>query len=329
MKWKIGNVKIDNQIVLAPMARYGDSTFRRIVKSMGCGLIETEMVHDKSLANGSHRSRYVLYMTDYERPLSQQILVSDVESVKKACKIICDEVKPDIIDLNMGCSVAKVAIRSQNGSALLKDPQKVSDLVEAAVESSSVPVTVKIRSGWDSKSINAVEISQIIEDTGASAIALHPRTGCDTYGVPADWSLIRDVKDAVSIPVIGNGDVKTCYDAKRMLDETGCDAVMIGRAVLGNPWIIKECIDYIDYGIEPEEVPVEEKVKMMKKHTEMLVELKGEKWAIKRMRSPNSFYLNRMPNAIDVKRRLFQIDNQKELFELFDEYLEEYAKNSK
>ena len=306
MKWKIGNVKIDNQIVLAPMARYGDSTFRRIVKSMGCGLIETEMVHDKSLANGSHRSRYVLYMTDYERPLSQQILVSDVESVKKACKIICDEVKPDIIDLNMGCSVAKVAIRSQNGSALLKDPQKVSDLVEAAVESSSVPVTVKIRSGWDSKSINAVEISQIIEDAGASAIALHPRTGCDTYGVPADWSLIRDVKDA-----------------------TGCDAVMIGRAVLGNPWIIKECIDYIDYGIEPEEVPVEEKVKMMKKHTEMLVELKGEKWAIKRMRSPNSFYLNRMPNAIDVKRRLFQIDNQKELFELFDEYLEEYAKNSK
>ena len=319
MKWKIGNVKIDNQIVLAPMARYGDSTFRRIVKSMGCGLIETEMVHDKSLANGSHRSRYVLYMTDYERPLSQQILVSDVESVKKACKIICDEVKPDIIDLNMGCSVAKVAIRSQNGSALLKDPQKVSDLVEAAVESSSVPVTVKIRSGWDS----------IIEDAGASAIALHPRTGCDTYGVPADWSLIRDVKDAVSIPVIGNGDVKTCYDAKRMLDETGCDAVMIGRAVLGNPWIIKECIDYIDYGIEPEEVPMEEKVKMMKKHTEMLVELKGEKWAIKRMRSPNSFYLNRMPNAIDVKRRLFQIDNQKELFELFDEYLEEYAKNSK
>ena len=252
MKWKIGNVKIDNQIVLAPMARYGDSTFRRIVKSMGCGLIETEMVHDKSLANGSHRSRYVLYMTDYERPLSQQILVSDVESVKKACKIICDEVKPDIIDLNMGCSVAKVAIRSQNGSALLKDPQKVSDLVEAAVESSSVPVTVKIRSGWDSKSINAVEISRIIEDAGASAIALHPRTGCDTYGVPADWSLIRDVKDAVSIPVIGNGDVKTCYDAKRMLDETGCDAVMIGRAVLGNPWIIKECIDYIDYGIEPE-----------------------------------------------------------------------------
>ena len=123
--------------------------------------------------------------------------------------------------------------------------------------------------------------------------------------------------------------MKTCYDAKRMLDETGCDAVMIGRAVLGNPWIIKECIDYIDYGIEPEEVPVEEKVKMMKKHTEMLVELKGEKWAIKRMRSPNSFYLNRMPNAIDVKRRLFQIDNQKELFELFDEYLEEYAKNSK
>ncbi len=182
MKWKIGNVKIDNQIVLAPMARYGDSTFRRIVKSMGCGLIETEMVHDKSLANGSHRSRYVLYMTDYERPLSQQILVSDVESVKKACKIICDEVKPDIIDLNMGCSVAKVAIRSQNGSALLKDPQKVRELVEAAVESSSVPVTVKIRSGWDSKSINAVEISRIIEDAGASAIALHPRTGCDTYG---------------------------------------------------------------------------------------------------------------------------------------------------
>lgn len=322
MKWKIGDVKIDNQIVLAPMARYGDSTFRRIIKSMGCGLIETEMVHDKSLVSGSHRSRYMLHMTEYERPLSQQILVSDVESIKIATKIICDEVSPDIIDLNMGCSVAKVAIRSQNGSALLKDPQKVSELVEAAVDSVSIPVTVKIRSGWDSKSINAVEISRIIEDAGASAVSVHPRTGCDSYGVPADWSIIKDVKDAVSIPVIGNGDVKTCYDAKRMLDETGCDAVMIGRGVLGNPWLVRQCIDYLDYGIEPEEVPVEEKIAMMKKHTEMLVELKGEKWGIKRMRSPNSFYLNHMPKVIDIKQRLFQIDNKEELFELFDEYLE-------
>ena len=329
MKWKIGDVEIDNQIVMAPMARYGDSTFRQIVKSMGCGLIETEMVHDKSLCYGSSRSKYMLYMTDYERPLSQQILVSDVESVKTASKIICDEVKPDIIDLNMGCSVAKVAIRSQNGSALLKDPQKVRDLVEATVESVSIPVTVKIRSGWNSKSINAVEISRIIEDAGASAITLHPRTGCDSYGVPADWSLIKDVKDAVSIPVIGNGDVKSCYDAKAMLDETGCDAVMIGRGILGNPWLVKQCIDYLDYGIEPEEVTVEEKIAMMKKHTEMLIELKGEKWGIKRMRSPNSFYLNGMPQAIDVKRRLFKIDNKEELFELFDEYLESVAKDSK
>ena len=237
---------------------------------MGCGLIGTEMVSAKSIVYDNEKTKEMLYMTEKERPIAQQIFGAEAEAFKIASKYICKTMKPDIIDINMGCPVTKVAIKSQSGSALLKTPEKIENIVQSVVESVSVPVTVKIRSGWDRKNINAVEVAGIVEDAGASAIAVHPRTREDRYDVPSDWNIIRKVKDSVSIPVIGNGDIWTCYDAKRMIDETNCDAIMIGRAVRGNPWLIKQCIEYLEDETEPEKITIDEKISMIKKHAELL-----------------------------------------------------------
>ena len=329
MKWKIGNVKIDNQVVLAPMAGICDSAFRRIVKSMGCGLIETEMVSDKAIVYDNHKTRKMLYMTEEERPISQQIFGAEAESFRIASEFVYEYMKPDIIDINMGCPVRKVAIKSQAGSALLKDPSKAEEIVRTVVETVPIPVTVKIRSGWDKKNVNAIKMAKIVEEAGASAITVHPRTREDRYDIPADWSIIKEVKEEVSIPVIGNGDIWTCYDAKKMIDETGCDGIMIGRAIRGNPWLVKQCIEYIDEGIEPERVSAEEKIAMAKKHAELLVDLKGEEFAIPEMRSHAAYYLKNLPGSIEIKPRIFKMNTKEELFNLLDEYLASYREHRK
>ena len=322
MKWKIGNVKIDNQVVLAPMAGITDSAFRRIAKSMGCGLLSTEMVSDKAIMYENTRTKEMLYMTECERPISQQIFGAEVESFKIAAEYICKNMKPDIIDINVGCPVPKVAERSKAGSALLKNPQKIGDIVEAVVDTVDVPVTAKIRSGWDNSCINALEVSGIIEDAGASAITVHPRTREQRYGEKADWSIIKDVKDSLSIPVIGNGDIFTCYDAKRMIDETSCDAIMLGRGAIGNPWLIRQCIDYLDEGIEPEKVTLDEKIEMIKKHAVLLSEIRSEKPAMHKMRTHTAYYLKGQWRSAEIKPRIFKMNTKEELFNLLDEYVE-------
>ena len=322
MKWKIGNVKIDNQVVLAPMAGITDSAFRRIAKSMGCGLLSTEMVSDKAIMYENTRTKEMLYMTECERPISQQIFGAEVESFKIAAEYICKNMKPDIIDINVGCPVPKVAERSKAGSALLKNPQKIGDIVEAVVDTVDVPVTTKIRSGWDNSCINALEVSGIIEDAGASAITVHPRTREQRYGEKADWSIIKDVKDSLSIPVIGNGDIFTCYDAKRMIDETHCDAIMLGRGAIGNPWLIRQCIDYLDEGIEPERVSLDEKIEMIKRHAELLSEIRPEKVAMHKMRTHTAYYLKGRWRSAEIKPRIFKMNTKEELFDLLDEYVE-------
>ncbi len=307
------------------MAGITDSAFRRIAKEMGCGLLSTEMVSDKALMYDNWKTKEMLYMTEYERPISQQIFGAGVESFKIASAYIEENMKPDIIDINMGCPVTKVAVKAKAGSALLKDPQKVSDIVSAVVDTVDLPVTVKIRSGWDNRCINALEIAKIIEDCGASAITIHPRTREDRYGVKAKWSIIKEIKDNVSIPVIGNGDIFTCYDAKRMLDETGCDAIMIGRGVLGNPWLIKQCIEYLDNGTEPEKVSLVEKIEMLKKHTEYLSEIRPEKVAVHKMRTHAAYYLKGQYRSVEIKPKLFKMNSKEELFALLDEYVEMVA----
>lgn len=246
--WKIGNVEIKNRIVLAPMAGISNTSYRKIIKEMGAGLIYAEMVSDKAIMYANEKTFDLLKMSEEERPIAQQIFGSDVKSFVEAAKIIEKRMHPDIIDINMGCPVPKVAIRAQAGSALLKNPDKIYEIVASVVKVVHVPVTVKIRSGWDEKNINAVKVAKKCESAGASAITIHARTRSQGYSGKADWNIIKQIKEVVSIPVIGNGDVTTPELAKKMLDETGCDAVMIGRGVLGNPWLIKECIEYLKTG---------------------------------------------------------------------------------
>ena len=326
MMWKIGNVEIKNQVVLAPMAGVSNTSFRKIIKSMGAGLMVGEMVSDKAICYKSKKTYDLLKMSEEERPFSQQIFGSDITSFVEAAKEVLKTQHPDIIDINMGCPVPKVAIKNQAGSALLKDPKKIGEIVSAVVNAVDVPVTVKIRSGWDEKSINAVEVAKICEESGASAITIHARTRSQGYSGKANWDIIKKVKEAVSIPVIGNGDITSCYLAKQMIDETNCDAVMIGRGVLGNPWLIKECVEYLESNKEPVEVTYQEKIDMMKKHYELLCEDKGEKRANLEIRTFILYYLKGLPGSKEIKNKICQAKTKEELFNIINTYKKELDK---
>ncbi len=322
MELKIGNVLIKNNVVVAPMAGITNTSYRKICKEMGAGLIVAEMVSDKAVMYDNEKTLDLLKMDEMERPISQQIFGSDKESFVAATKTILEKQKPDIIDINMGCPVPKVAVRAQAGSALMKSPEKVYEIVKAVVEASTVPVTVKIRSGWDEKSINAPEIAKICEKAGASAISVHGRTRAQGYSGKANWDVIKAVKESVSIPVIGNGDILSCYDAKRMLEETGCDGVMIGRGILGNPWLLKECVDYLNEGMVPKEVSFEEKISMMKKHMMSLYEDKCEKEATLELRTILMYYLKGMPNTKEVKSKIVHSKSKEEYIEIINKFYE-------
>lgn len=319
--WKIGNVEIKNQIVLAPMAGISNTSYRKIIKEMGAGLIYAEMVSDKAITYGNEKTFDLLKMDETERPIAQQIFGSDIDSFVTAAKKIEQEMKPDIIDINMGCPVPKIAVRSQAGASLLKNPEKIYEIVKAVVESVDIPVTVKIRSGWDNNSINAVEVAKQIEKAGAKAITIHARTRAQGYSGKADWKIIKQVKESVNIPVIGNGDVTSCYLAKEMLDKTGCDAVMIGRGVLGNPWLIKECVEYLDNGTIPNEVSPKEKIAMLKRHFDLLVQDKSERQAILEIRTHALWYIKGLKGSASIKNQICQTKNKEEMFDILDNYL--------
>lgn len=316
---KIGNVEVNKKVVLAPMAGISNSAFRRICKSMGADLVYAEMVSDKAIYYNNKKTIDMLYMTDEERPIAQQIFGSDVDSFVVAAKYIEETMHPDIIDINMGCPVPKVALKAQAGSALLKNPAKIKEIVKAVVNSVSCPVTVKIRSGWDENSINAVIVAKTIEEAGASAITIHARTRSQGYSGKADYNIIKQVKEAVNIPVIGNGDIKTCFDAKRMLDETNCDLVMVGRGLLGNPWLIKEINEYLENGVVIDKPTDIEKIDMCLKHLSLLEEFECEKQAVLEIRSHVGWYLKGIKNANEVKQNIFKTKNINEIKRMLNE----------
>ena len=320
MAFKIGDIEIKNPVVMAPMAGVSDTSYRKIIKEMGAGLVYAEMVSDKAIAFNNEKTIKMLKMSEKERPIAQQIFGSDNESFVIAAKRVEELMHPDIIDINMGCPVPKVALKAQAGSALLKDIEKIKEIVSAVVNAVSIPVTVKIRSGWDDNHINAVEVAKAVEEAGASAISIHARTRSQGYSGKADWDIIKQVKENVSIPVIGNGDVNNVDDFKRMMDYTGCDAVMIGRGCIGNPWIINDCVNY--YLNKPlKEVTIEEKIALIKRHLEMLIEDTNEKVAILEMRTHLMYYFKHFKNNKSYKVKLCQAKTKEEIFRILDDYL--------
>ena len=313
-KIKIGNVELDNNVLLAPMAGITDRPFRVVCEEFGPGLVCTEMVSSKGLFYDDKKTDLLLNMKDEKRPGAVQIFGNDVEAMKYAAKYVSEFA--DIIDINMGCPAPKV-VKNGDGSKLLLNLPLVEEIVTEVVKVSKVPVTVKMRKGWDSEHVVAVEAAKIIERAGASAITIHGRTRDEFYSGEADWDIIKKVKQSVNIPVIGNGDVKSKEDALKMFETTGVDGIMIGRAALGNPWIFNEIINN-----EKIEVSNEEKIRVILKHIDLEVEEKGELTAVREMRKHISWYIKNCREASKFRDVVNRIDNIQELEKCLKEYFE-------
>ena len=320
MKWKIGNVEIENQLVLAPMAGITNEAFRSICKEMGAGLVVCEMISDKALSFHNAKTIKMTGVSQNEHPLSMQIFGADKETLVYAAKWIYENTDADIIDINMGCPVNKVAKRAGAGSSLLRDPNKVYEITKAVVEATPLPVTVKIRIGWDENNINAVENAKMIEKAGACAIAVHGRTRAQMYSGHANLDVIKDVVEAVNIPVVGNGDIVDGPSALHMLEYTGCKAIMIGRGALGNPWIFKEINAYFA-GEEFKRPSKEEIYNMIVDQYERILKLKGERLALLEMRSHVGWYLKGMQGSAQIKNKANQALNFEEVKKILKEYL--------
>ncbi|MHB8845073.1 MAG: tRNA dihydrouridine synthase DusB [Nitrospirota bacterium] len=298
----IRTVLSDNPLVLAPMAGITDFPFRMICKEMGAGLVFSEMLSVEALVREHKRTFGMLHTDPAERPVVFQIFGSKPESMAEAASIVSlGEV--DFIDINMGCPVPKI-LRSGSGAALLRDVGLAQEIMKAVVGASRVPVTVKIRLGWDAQNIVAVELAQAAEASGIAAITVHGRTKAQGFSGKADWSMIKVVKDTVSIPVIGNGDVRSAQDAKRMLDETGCDGVMIGRAIEGNPWIFREALQYLRTGVVPPHATPEERQAIMLRHLKDMTRLVGEDIGVREMRKHLCWYTKGLPGGAEFRERV-------------------------
>ena len=315
---KIGNIEMKNQVVLAPMAGVCNSAFRLTVKEFGAGLVCAEMVSDKGIVLKNAKTMNMLYIDEREKPLSLQIFGGEKQTLVEAARFVDKNTNADIIDINMGCPVPKIT-KCDAGAKWLLDPDKIYEMVSAVVEAVEKPVTVKMRMGWDEDHIFAVKNAQAVERAGGQAVALHGRTRVQMYEGKANWDIIKEVKQSINIPLIGNGDVQTPQDAKRMLDETGCDGVMIGRAALGNPWMIYRTVQFLKTGKLMGEPSVREKMDVCILHLDRLIALKNEDVAVREMRKHAAWYLKGVKGNAKVRNAVNECTNRDQLVTLLND----------
>ena len=317
---KIGNVQLDNEVFLSPMAGVTDLPFRTICKEKGCGMLYTEMINAKALCYDDENTKKMLRMDKDEHPVAVQIFGSDPEFMGKAA-IIMNQYPNEILDINMGCPAPKV-IKNGDGSALMRNPKLAAEVLTAVVKNSEKPVTLKIRKGWDDDSVNAVEIAKIAEECGISALAIHGRTREQFYSGKADWDIIAEIKQAINIPVIGNGDVFEVEDSVNMLEKTNCDAIMIGRGAQGNPWIFNRINHYMKTGEILPEPTLEEKITTAIRHMNLAVAEHGDYVAVREMRKHIGWYLKGLKNSAKYRDQINKITDYKEVITMLEEYMQ-------
>lgn len=315
---KIGQIELSSPLVLAPMAGITDLPFRLICRRLGCGMTVSEMVSAKGLLYKNVKTTEMLKIDDGERPTAIQLFGSVPKELATAAKLV-EASGADIIDFNMGCPVPKI-VNNGEGSALMKNPALAYEILAAMVDAVKIPVTVKFRAGWDSEHLNAPQIAQLAEKAGISAVAVHGRTRQQFYEGKADWSIIADVKKAVNIPVLGNGDIFSVADGIRMFKETGVDGLMIGRGADGNPWLFKQLKAVLQGEDVPAEPDLNERLDLAAEHLQMLIDYKGEYISVKEMRRHISAYLKGLPHAAEFRGRFHKIDTQKDFLQLLEEY---------
>ncbi|MCI0496599.1 tRNA dihydrouridine synthase DusB [candidate division KSB1 bacterium] len=320
---QLGDIKLDGRVILAPLAGVTDSSFRMICREAGAAIVFTEMVSADGLVQRGKRTLEYLFFRPEERPIGFQLFGSNPDKMAKAVAI-AESFQPDFIDLNFGCPVKKVVKRGA-GAALLKDIAMLGKIAEAAVRATNRPVLAKIRQGWDEKNKNAVEVAKVLEGCGIHAITIHPRTQTQLYSGHSDWNVIREIKNAVSVPVIGNGDVKSAEDVRQMIEETNCDLVMIGRGCLGNPWIFRESNHFLLTSNKLAPATPEERLKIMLDHLNDIIALKGENAGVHELRKHLAWYTKGLPNSTQIRAKLFSFKSRDEIKDCLTDYFHEIA----
>lgn len=314
--FRIGNVEIENRVVAAPLAGVTDRAYRIILKSMGCGLVFTEMISDMGLVYNGARTKKIADTSGEKRPVAVQIFGSQAEPMGRAARIV-EEMGADIIDINMGCPTPKI-VKNGEGAALMLDLDRSRDIIRSVVGAVQVPVTVKMRKGWDEEKISCLELAVIAQAEGVSAITLHPRTRMQFFSGQSDWNMIRELKKQAEIPVIGSGDIWKAEDARRMIEETGCDAVMIGRAVMGNPFIIREIVELLENNRKIDPPGWAEKLAMAREHLDLAIKYKGERVAVREMRKHVAWYIKGMRAAARLRDSINKACTRQEMLDILN-----------